>query len=93
MDGRLWLFKLHPKAIELISKYGGVEKLPKISNSGYNVHLKEVARLAGITINLTVKIGRKTFTNTVLNELGVSELVVAAMLGHSDTKHINTTQK
>ncbi|GAB4047836.1 hypothetical protein GCM10028810_32330 [Spirosoma litoris] len=44
--------------------------------------------MAGIRLNLTVKITRKTFTNVMLNELGVSEESVAAMLGHSTTKHV-----
>lgn len=79
---------LHPKALLLIEKYGGVENLPKISNAKYNEYLKQIAFLAGFKINLTVKIGRKTFTDTVLNELGVSEVAVAAMLGHTDTKMI-----
>lgn len=44
--------------------------------------------MAGIEINLTVKIARKTFTDVMLNELGVSEESVAAMLGHASTKHV-----
>ncbi|QMW04095.1 phage integrase SAM-like domain-containing protein [Spirosoma foliorum] len=79
---------LSDEALALIEKYGSVELLPKISNSGYNDWLKQIQHMAGIKLNLTVKIARKTFTNVMLNELGVSEESVAAMLGHSSTKHV-----
>ncbi|WP_161492789.1 tyrosine-type recombinase/integrase [Spirosoma sp. 209] len=70
------------------AKYGSVEKLPKISNSGFNDWLKQTQHLAGIKTKLTVKVARKTFTNLMLNELGVSEESVDAMLGHTTTKHV-----
>lgn len=79
---------LNQKALLLIDKYGGVENLPKISNSGYNDWLKQIQHMVGIKVKLTVKIARKTFTNVMLNELGVSEESVAAMLGHATTKHV-----
>lgn len=75
-------------ALALIAKYGGVENLPKISNAKYNDWLKQIQHMVGIQLKLTVKIARKTFTNVMLNELGVSEESVAAMLGHSSTKHV-----
>ena len=79
---------LNPKALALIEKYGGVENLPKISNSGYNDWLKQIQHMIGIKVKLTVKIARKTFTDVMLNELGVSEESVAAMLGHNTTRHV-----
>ncbi|WP_266364137.1 phage integrase SAM-like domain-containing protein [Tellurirhabdus rosea] len=79
---------LHPKALAIIQKYGGVEQLPKISNVRYNDYLKQVQFIAEIKINLTVKIARKTFTDLMLNELGISEETVATMLGHKSTRHV-----
>ena len=77
---------LHPKILILIEKYGGVDMLPKISNVNYNKSLKQIQYIAGIKIKLTTKIGRKTFTDIMLNEMHVSEEAVAAMLGHSSTR-------
>lgn len=79
---------LNQQALALIKKYGGVENLPKISNSGYNDWLKQIQHMVGIKLSLTVKIARKTFTNVMLNELRVSEESVAAMLGHNTTRHV-----
>lgn len=82
------LVPLSAPALALIEKYGSVASLPKISNSGYNDWLKQIQHMAGIKVNLTVKVARKTFTHLMLNELSVSEESVAAMLGHSSTKHV-----
>jgi len=77
---------LHPKVLILIDKYGGVENLPKISNGTYNKALKQIQYTAGIEVKLTTKIGRKTFTDIMLNEMHISEEAVAAMLGYSSTR-------
>jgi integrase len=79
---------LSEQALMLISKYGGVERLPKISNSGYNDWLKQIQHMAGIQTKITVRIARKTFTDLMLNEMCVSEESVAAMLGHNSTRHV-----
>ncbi|GAB3761267.1 site-specific integrase [Spirosoma pomorum] len=79
---------LSDNALALIDKYGGIEKLPKISNSGYNDWLKQIQHMAGIQVKLTVRIARKTFTDMLLNDMCVSEESVAAMLGHNSTKHV-----
>ncbi|WP_460995152.1 tyrosine-type recombinase/integrase [Spirosoma harenae] len=79
---------LSPKALAIIEKYGGVEHLPKISNSGFNDWLKQIQHMAGIEVHLSVKVARKTFTDVMLNELGISEESVAAMLGHNTTRHV-----
>lgn len=80
------LVPLHPKAAAIIERYKGAQNLPKISNAGYNKYLKQIMFMADIKLNLTVKIARKTFTDIMLNELGVSIESVAAMLGHTTTK-------
>ncbi|RYC70188.1 hypothetical protein EQG79_09990 [Spirosoma sordidisoli] len=50
--------------------------------------MKQIQHLAAFKTKLTVKVACKTFTNLMLNELGVSEESVAAMLGYTTTKHI-----
>ncbi len=87
-DSAIQTVPLHPKALLLITKYGTVDQLPKLSNKHYNDVLKQIRHVAGIRLNLTVKIARKTFTDVMLNELCVSLEAVAAMLGHAGTKHI-----
>ncbi len=79
---------LSKRALALIEQYGGVQHLPKISNSKYNKALKHIRFQANITVNLTVKTARKTFTDVMLNELGLTADAVAVMLGHSSTKHV-----
>lgn len=79
---------LNPRAAAIIERYGGPEHLPKISNVNYNKALKQIQFITGIKLNLTVRIARKTFTDVMLNELGVSEESVAAMLGHNSTRHV-----
>ncbi len=79
---------LHQRALALIEKYQGVDKLPKISNSKYNKALKHIAFQADVSVTLTVKIARKTFTDILLNEVGISADAVAVMLGHSSSRHV-----
>jgi site-specific recombinase XerD len=82
------IFPLTPGAIEIIDKYGGVDKLPKISSQKSNDYLKLIAEKVDITKNLTNKIARKTFTDKCMNHYGLSDEVVAAMLGHTTTRQI-----
>ncbi len=58
-------------------------KLPVLSNGNYNLYLKELAVACGIRKELTTKVGRKTFTNYMLNVQKVSKDVVARLLSHS----------
>lgn len=88
-DGeRVQIVPLHQKAVSILAKYGGAEALPKISNVQYNKTLKQIAFQLDLAFSLSVKIARKTFTDILLNELGISEETVATMLGHSSTRHI-----
>lgn len=60
--------------------------LPVLTNQKYNAYLKEIADIVGIYKNLTTHVGRKTFTNCMINEHIFSIDTVAKMLGHSNTK-------
>lgn len=79
---------LHPLALAIIEKYGGVAKLPKRNNAKRNRVLKEIAALVGLDLNLTTMIGRKTLADYCLNVEGMREEIVAAILGHSSTKFL-----
>lgn len=82
------MFPLDPEAIRIIEKYNGINNLPKISNQKSNDYLKLIAAAVGIEKNLTNKVARKTFTDRCLNDYGLSDEVVAVMLGHTSTKQL-----
>ncbi len=88
-SGSSFIIPILPEALGVIQKYGGVTKLPLITNQKYNKYLKEVSELLNFKHNLTTHIGRKTFGFYALNK-GASYEVVAKVLGHST---ISTTQK
>lgn len=81
-------FPLCKEAVELIDKYGGINKMPRISGQKSNDYLKLIAAGVGIEKNLTNKMARKTFTDYCLNTLGLSYEVVASMLGHTTTRQV-----
>jgi integrase len=56
--------------------------LPVHSNVRYNIYLKELAGLCGITKKLTTHIARHTFATTVTLENDVPMETVSRMLGH-----------
>ncbi|GGH43004.1 transposase [Dyadobacter endophyticus] len=82
------IFPLCSEVVELIDKYGGLNKMPKISGQKSNDYLKLIASGVNIEKNLTNKIARKTFTDWCLNDLGIKEEVVASMLGHTTTRQV-----
>ena len=60
--------------------------LPKISNQKINSYLKEIARLTGISKNITHHSARHTFATTVMLERGIDIKTVSSLLGHSSLK-------
>ncbi|MFN8344038.1 MAG: site-specific integrase [Spirosomataceae bacterium] len=99
-DGRTWIrdrrvktgtpytLPLHPIALGIIEKYGGIDKLPVKAASNRNDRLKQIAAFCGINVKLTTKIGRKTFANYAVNTQRMRFETVAAILGHKSTKHV-----
>lgn len=77
---------LVPDAMEIIERYN--RKLPKISNTQYNLKLKLIADAAGIDKPIASHWGRRTCGMYLLNK-GFSMEVVAKVLGH---KSIRTTE-
>jgi integrase len=100
-DGRKWVrakrvktgnpytLPLHPIALAIIDKYGGIENLPVKANTKRNEKLKEIAAFCGISKHLSTKIGRKTFANYALNTQRMRKETIAAILGHKTTKFID----
>ena len=81
--GCAFSFMLLRGAEDILRKYGGV--LPLISAQKYNLYLKEVARMAGISRPVTSHWARHTGATLLLNA-GVRLEVVARVLGHSSTE-------
>lgn len=77
-----------PRLARLLGKYGGLARLPILSNVQFNKFLKVVAERAGITKSVTCKTGRKTFAHARLNADLLSDTIAAAMLGLGSTSHL-----
>lgn len=75
-------------ALDIISKYGGIEKLPLRSNKEVNAMLKVAMAQAGIDRRIWFHTARKTFAHRMQNVLQVSDETTAAMIGHKSTKEL-----
>lgn len=91
---------LLPKALELINKYKNHPKVkregslfPYISSQKLNDYLKVIARMSGVTKNLTFYLGRHTFATTVCSDNGVPIETISKMLGHTSLKTTQIYQK
>ena len=79
---------LHPKAVELVKKYNGVDKkgrlFPFISPQKYNDDIKEIFTLAGITRNVEVR-NPKTGESEIkpINEIASSHLARRTFVGNA----------
>jgi site-specific recombinase XerD len=83
---------LLPRAKATLDRYRGTlnnKLLPLCSNNKFNVYLKELADICGITKNLSSHVGRHTFATTVTLSKGIPIETVSKMLGHTS---IATTQ-
>ncbi|SDM41842.1 phage integrase SAM-like domain-containing protein [Siphonobacter aquaeclarae] len=65
----------------VVEKYGGWDKLPLISNDKMNYFLKVIAAERGLNPKLSVKFGRNSFADWLLNEKGWSIPAVKVVLG------------
>ena len=57
-----------------------------VSNTKFNLYLKEIADVVGLDFNLTHHIARKIFASTVLLYNDVPMEIVSKLLGHSSMK-------
>lgn len=58
-----------------------------LSNTHFNIHLKEIARLAGVNPKLNNKMARKTFASILYFDRGMSITLIQQMLGHKDVRN------
>lgn len=79
---------LSASAKALISKYGGIDKLPLRSNKEVNAMLKVAMAQIGVDRRIWFHTARKTFTHRMQNVLLISDETTAAMLGHKSTKEL-----
>lgn len=80
-NGNKATIPLNEGALMLIKKYGF--DWPEIKLDAYNDKLKRVGDKAGVSVDLTMRIGRKTFHNIKSNTELYSPAAVAVMMGHS----------
>lgn len=81
--------KMHPVAVQIISKYGQPEKLPKFKNvNEFNRRLKKVCKIAGITENITSKAGRKTYVKFAYDVWKHDEVSIYLAMGLAGAQHI-----
>lgn len=79
---------LHPAALAVIEKYGGVDKLPVRNNAKRNLLLKTITAYLAFEIELTTKIARKTFADYCLNTLSLRLETLAELLGHTSLNYV-----
>lgn len=84
--GTQYYTPLLPYADAVLLKYG--ERLPRLSNQRYNLHLHAIGGIVGIAKPLTSHVARHSFATMMLSH-DVPIEVVSRMLGHTD---IDTTQ-
>jgi len=82
-----FMLPMEPEAVSIAEKYNYA--LPVLSNQKYNAYLKEIADLCRITKKLTTHVGRKTFSQRMIDK-GYSAEAVSFMMGHAS---FNMTQK
>ncbi|WP_420156152.1 phage integrase SAM-like domain-containing protein [Siphonobacter sp.] len=93
VDGKDWIYHNRAKTTitakvpifsevkAVVEKYGGWDKLPIISDQQMNKWLKLIAAERNLYPKLSVKIGRSTITDWLLNVLHWSEDSVKVLLG------------
>lgn len=78
-----YVSQLLPPAVEVLEKYGW--QVPRIGNAEYNLCLKALGMVAGISIPLHSHLARHTFATFMLSN-GAKIQNVSAMLGHTNIK-------
>lgn len=70
-----------PRAEAVLLKYG--DRLPRLSNQKYNMHLHAIEGILGITKPITSHLARHSFATLMLSH-DIPVAVVSRMLGHKD---------
>jgi integrase len=84
----LYEVKLHPNALMIIEKYGGLSMLPKMQKDDFNVILKRLELMINVKIGLSTKIGRKTFAHISLNEWNIDMDTLAKVMGLRSARYV-----
>ena len=80
-------------AIEILKRYGSLEELPRISNYHANKGIRKIAKLAGIKKYLTFHTSRKSAVNNMLNDKGMRETTIQAIVGWKDGRQLKRYAK
>lgn len=67
--------------LPIVEKYGGWDKLPLMTNQKMNEYLKVIAADRNLPAALSVKVGRNTLADWLLNEKGWSKEAVKVVMG------------
>jgi site-specific recombinase XerD len=81
--GIFYVIPLNNTAMEILRRYGF--RLPLGSLQSYNLILKEIGKICGISKRLTSHLARHTAATLMLNA-GISMEVVSKILGHSNLR-------
>ncbi|KPM49519.1 phage integrase SAM-like domain-containing protein [Jiulongibacter sediminis] len=76
------------RVLRIIDKYGGLQNLPRYAHQSLNSHLKDLASRCGIDKEITTKVGRKTFAETLRAIYGLNDDQIAFALGLKSTAYL-----
>jgi integrase len=81
---------LTKKAIEILEKYGSVEKMPHYKDGTFNRYLKMAAEKAGIQGNISFKMARSSGISEAYNEKCLRGESIAVAAGWTSPKELKT---
>ncbi|MCE7061275.1 phage integrase SAM-like domain-containing protein [Dyadobacter sp. CY343] len=76
------------EAQAIISKYNGVESLPKLDMSDFNKTLKVLGEICRAPFSLSTSVFRETFSSMMENEYMIPERPLMFMMGHSNPRQL-----
>ncbi|MEO6283667.1 MAG: phage integrase SAM-like domain-containing protein [Dyadobacter sp.] len=82
------IIPLLPHALDVIQKYGGVEKLPRPEISDLNKMLKVLGDVCKIPFSLSTSSFRQTFSSMMENEYMVKPRTLMFMMGHTNERQL-----
>ena len=82
------IIPLMTEAHEVISKYGGVSKLPRPDISDLNKALKILGEVSKSPYSLSTSTFRETFSSMMENEFMVPERLLMFMMGHTNPRQL-----
>ncbi len=89
LDGRRGKTKIqynvviNQKALDLITKYDGIENIPYIHLKVLNEEIKIAQKILGFKVNLSTRVARRTFAQYWYKHTDIPDKFVSKMLGHT----------